>query len=461
VPSRPLFARPYDGVRATKDVEMPATIVMGGQWGDEGKGKLTDALAANADVVVRANGGSNAGHTISTPAGIYKMHLVPSGILNPACTCLIGAGVVVDPQALIDEIDDLRGRGVSVDNLFISDRAHVVLPYHPLLDQAEETAREDQRIGTTLRGIGPAYADKVGRRGIRIADLLDEASLLRKLSWEVDSKNQLLTRVFGQKPLELTMVYRDLVEVGARLRGHVVAAEMVVQDALAAGREVLIECAQGAMLDIDYGTYPYVTSSSPTAAGACQGAGIAPTQVKRVVAVYKAYGTRVGSGPMPTELFDETGQRIRERGREYGTTTGRPRRTGWFDAVAARYVARLNGVTEVALTLLDVFDTFDQIKIGTGYRLNDVSLGYLPARDDLLTQVKPEFQSLPGWESDITGIRSASDLPARAVDYVHFLEDQIGAPITMVGVGPDREQLVPLTDDAAILQPAIGPSPRS
>lgn len=437
---------------------MPATIIMGAQWGDEGKGKLTDALAAHADVVVRANGGSNAGHTISTSAGVFKLHLVPSGILNPKCTCVVGAGVVVDPQALLQEIDGLRSRGVAVDNLFVSDRAHLVLPYHPLLDRAEEKAREDQPIGTTLRGIGPAYADKVARHGIRVADLLDDASLLRKLSWEIDTKNQLLTRVHGLPPLDLTEVYGKLVELGARLRAHVVAAEVVVQDALAAGREVLVECAQGAMLDVDYGTYPYVTSSSPTAAGACQGAGVAPTQVERVVAVYKAYGTRVGSGPMPTELFDETGQTIRDRGKEYGTTTGRPRRTGWFDAVAARYVARLNGVTEVALTLLDVLDAFAEIKVCTAYRLNDVNVGYLPARDDLLAQVKPEFATLPGWRADTSGIRTASDLPENARRYVAFLEEQIGARITMVGVGPDREQLVPLTDDAAIVRGTVGAS---
>jgi len=431
---------------------MPATIVMGGQWGDEGKGKLTDALASAADVVIRGNGGSNAGHTISTPAGVFKLHLVPSGILNPDCRCLIGAGVVVDPGALLQEIDDLKSRGISVDNLFISDRAHVVLPYHPLIDQAEELAREDQKIGTTLRGIGPAYADKVSRRGIRIADLLDEETLLRKLSWEIDSKNQLLAQVFKRPTLELSEVYGRLVEIGARLRAHVVETEMIVQDALAEGQEVMIECAQGAMLDVDYGTYPYVTSSSPTAAGVCQGAGVAPTQVKRVVGVYKAYSTRVGSGPLPTELHDETGQTIRERGKEYGTTTGRPRRTGWFDAVAARYVARLNGVTEIALTLLDVLDTFDEIKVCTSYRLNDVSLQHLPARGDLLAQVTPEYETVPGWLSNTTAIRSASDLPANALAYIHFLEERIGAKITMVGVGPDREQLVPLTDDAAIVQ---------
>ncbi len=439
---------------------MPATIIMGGQWGDEGKGKLTDALARHADVVIRANGGSNAGHTISTPAGVFKMHLVPSGILNPACTCIIGAGVVVDPQALLAELDGLHARGISTDRLLISDRAHLVLPYHPLLDRAEESAREDQKIGTTLRGIGPAYADKVARRGIRVADLLDEASLLRKLTWEVDSKNQLLTQVYRQEPLDLASIYRDLVTTGSRLRPYVAATEMVVQDALAEGKEVLIECAQGAMLDVDYGTYPYVTSSSPTAAGACQGAGVAPTQVGRIVAVYKAYSTRVGSGPLPTELFDATGDLIRERGREYGTTTGRPRRTGWFDAVAARYVARLNGVTEIALTLLDVFDVFDEIKVCTAYRLNEVTINHLPAREDLLNQVTPVWTTLPGWKTDITGVRRPEDLPPEAQGYIAFLQEQIGVPITMVGVGPDRDQLVPLSDSAAIMQDRSAPATR-
>ncbi|HEY8448314.1 MAG TPA: adenylosuccinate synthase [Thermomicrobiales bacterium] len=439
---------------------MPATIVMGGQWGDEGKGKLTDALAKHADIVVRANGGSNAGHTISTPDGVFKMHLVPSGILNPSCTCIIGAGVVVDPRDLLTEIDGLRSRGVSTDRLLISDRAHLVLPYHPLLDRAEEKARSDQKIGTTLRGIGPAYSDKVARRGVRIGDLLDEATLLRKLTSEIAAKNRLLSQLYGEETLDLTETYRNLVEMGARLRPHVAATEMVVQDALAAGQEVLIECAQGAMLDVDYGTYPYVTSSSPTAAGACQGAGVAPTQVSRVVAVYKAYSTRVGSGPMPTELKDAIGDEIRERGREYGTTTGRPRRTGWFDAVAARYVARLNGVTEIALTLLDVLDTFDEIKVCTAYRLNEVTLTHLPAREDLLAQVVPEFTTLPGWKTDTTGARRAEDLPPAARGYISFLEEQIGVPITMVGVGPDREQLIPLRESAAILQVGSQPATR-
>jgi adenylosuccinate synthase len=433
---------------------MPATIILGGQWGDEGKGKLTDALATRAHVVVRANGGNNAGHTVTTAQGVFKLQLVPSGVLNPDCLCVIGAGVVVEPLALIREIDALRARGVTVDNLRLSDRAHVVLPYHPSLDRLQEAARAEDEIGTTLRGNGPAYADKVARHGIRIADLIDDASLLRKLTREVQLKNDVLTKVHGQPPLDASEIYHDLVEAGSRLREHVVPAEMLVQDALDDGKDVLIECAQGAMLDIDYGTYPYVTSSSPTAAGACQGAGVAPTQVERVIAVFKSYSTRVGGGPFPTELLDETGDIIRERGREYGTNTGRPRRTGWFDAVAARYVARLNGVTEIQLSLLDVLDVFEEVKVCTEYRLNEVSVGYLPAREDLLAQVVPMFTAVNGWKEDISTVRDADDLPENAHVYTQYLEQFIGSRVTMVGVGPDREQLVPLSGDAAIVAAA-------
>lgn len=432
---------------------MPATIIMGGQWGDEGKGKLTDALAAQANAVVRANGGSNAGHTIETEQGVFKLHLVPSGILNPECTCIVGAGVVIEPASLVAEMDELRSRGISLSKLRISDRAHVVLPYHPTLDRLEETARADDEIGTTGRGNGPAYADKVARRGIRIADLLDDTTLLRKLTREIADKNRVLTRVYGQPELSLSETYHHLVHHGKTLAEHVVASEVLVQELLDSGGDVLIECAQGAMLDVDYGTYPYVTSSSPTAAGACQGAGVAPMQVDRIVAVFKAYSTRVGSGPLPTELHDDTGETIRERGREYGTTTGRPRRTGWFDAVAGRYITRLNGVTEVALTLLDVLDTFDEIKVCTSYRLNDVELSYLPAREDLLGQIIPVYTSLPGWQQDTTGVRDISELPAAARDYVEFIESAIGASITMIGVGPERSQLVARPSKAKVALP--------
>ena len=428
---------------------MPATIIMGGQWGDEGKGKLTDALAARADVVVRANGGGNAGHTIETDRGVFKLHLVPSGILNPGCTCVIGAGVVVNPQMLLEEMADLQQRGIDLTGLQLSDRAHVVMPYHPILDRLEETERGDDEIGTTLTGNGPAYADKVARRGIRIADLLDEAALLPKLTRALASKNQTLTCLYDEQALDTAEIYRDLIDWGTQLAGHVVASEMVVQDALADGKEILIECAQGAMLDVDYGTYPYVTSSSPTAAGACQGAGVAPTQVHRVIGVFKAYTTRVGSGPLPTELRDEVGALIRERGREYGTTTGRPRRVGWFDAVAARYVARMNGLTEVALTLLDVLDVFDEVKVCTGYRMNDVEYRHLPSRDDLVARVTPIYETLPGWTHPTSEARTQADLPDNAVAYIRFIQEAIGVPIGLIGVGPNREQLVPLAEAPA------------
>lgn len=423
---------------------MPATIVMGGQWGDEGKGKLTDALAGKAGMVVRANGGANAGHTVETDQGVFKLHLVPSGVLNPACDCVIGSGVVINLGSLIKEMDDLEARGISLARLRIAERAHVVLPFHPLLDRLEEESRAEDQIGTTKTGNGPAYADKVARRGIRVVDLLDEDVLRYKVERAVLEKNAILTEVYGAEPLDGAVLLQTLIDAGRRLKPYVVPAEVVVQDALAAGRDVVVECAQGALLDVDYGSYPFVTSSSPTAAGACQGAGVAPTQVQRVLGVYKAYSTRVGSGPLPTELLDDTGQLIRERGREYGTTTGRPRRTGWFDAVAARYVSRLNGVTEVALTLLDVLDAFEEIKVCVAYQIGDEVIDWMPSRDDLMAQVVPVYQTLPGWLQVTTGARSAHELPERAREYVGFLEDRLGAPISLVGVGPSREQLVPM-----------------
>jgi adenylosuccinate synthase len=401
-------------------------------------------------MVVRANGGANAGHTVETEQGVFKLHLVPSGILNPDCVCVIGAGVVIDPQALLREMDDLRARGIDLGNLRVSDRAHLVLPYHPMLDRLEEAERADDEIGTTLRGNGPAYADKAARRGVRVADLLDATTLGHTLEREIRRKNRLLSRVFGAPELDPVAVAREFAEYGERLRPHVVPSEVVVQDALAADRDVVVECAQGAMLDIDYGSYPFVTSSSPTAAGACQGAGIAPTQVSRVIGVFKAYSTRVGGGPMPTELFDETGALIRERGREYGTTTGRPRRTGWFDAVAARGVARQNGVTEICLTLLDVFDPFDEIKLCTGYRLGADRIDHVPARADVLAQITPVYESLPGWSASTRAARDAADLPAAALAYVDAVERAVGAPVRLVGVGPNREALVPLGSDRSL-----------
>ncbi len=424
---------------------MPATVIMGGQWGDEGKGKLTDALAASATMVVRANGGSNAGHTVQTRRGTFKLRLVPSGILNPHVRCVLGAGVVIDLPTLVGELRALQERGIDTSGLMISDRAHVVLPYHKALDRLEERRRDQDEIGTTLNGNGPAYADKASRHGLRMCDVIRPEILRRKLAIEVDSKNSQIAGVFGDTLLEYDELYRELAGIAEFIRPMVVPTEVVVQDALHHGEQIIVECAQGAMLDIDYGTYPYVTSSSPTAAGACQGAGVAPRQVQTVLGVYKAYSTRVGGGPMPAELLDETGELIRQRGREWGVNTGRPRRTGWFDAVAARQTSRLNGVSEVALTLVDVLDVFDEIGVCTGYRLPDRELRHVPALLDELDGATPDLEFLPGWLDDTTGVRSFSDLPQNLLGYIEHLESHLGAPVRYVGVGPDREQLIDRT----------------
>jgi len=423
---------------------MPVTIVLGGQWGDEGKGKITDALAASADVVVRPNGSTNAGHTVVTDDGVFKLHVIPSGILYPHCTCVIGAGVAVSPPDLLREIATLRERHARLGQLYLSDRAHVIMPYHPLLDAYEEARRGSAGIGTTLRGNGPAFTDKVARRGIRIADLLPgaEAVLRRKLELLLPEKNTLFVHLYGREPVDLDELLHEAQRWGEQLAPYVIAAEVFVQDAVAAGKHVIVEAAQGTMLDLDYGTYPYVTSSPPTAAGACQGAGIAPTQVDRVIGVFKAYTTRVGAGPFPTELHDDTGQLLRERGREYGTTTGRPRRVGWFDAVAARYTARLNGMTEAALTKLDMLDPLPEIRICTGYRLGDQLLSAPPARIDLYEAVEPVYETLPGWRADTSSATSFADLPVEARRYVERIEELIGVPITMIGIGPARRQIV-------------------
>jgi adenylosuccinate synthase len=438
-------------MREKKGRDMPATIVMGGQWGDEGKGKLTDALAANADMVIRANGGANAGHTVKTDLGVFKLHLVPSGILNPRTQCIVGAGVVVDPQLILDEMDELAARGISLDRLSISERAHVVMPYHPILDRLEEADRLESSIGTTLRGNGPAYSDKMARRGIRMAELVDSTTLRYRLGRELPHWNRILSNVYEADQLQFEGLFAELEELAARLRPFVKATEPIVGDALAEGKRVIVECAQGAMLDVDYGTYPFVTSSATTAAGACQGAGVPPTSVARVLGVFKAYSTRVGAGPLPTELDDATGQLIRERGNEYGTTTGRPRRTGWFDAVAARYVARLNGISDVALTLLDVFDVFETIQVCVAYELDGALIDTVPARPDELARVKPIYEKLEGWMRSTVDARLPGDLPHRALEYVQFLERHIGAPISLIGVGPGRNQIVPFASPQELL----------
>jgi adenylosuccinate synthase len=421
---------------------MSVTIIIGGQWGDEGKGKITDTLAAQADMVVRPNGSANAGHTVQTDAGVFKLHLVPSGILYPDCDCVIGAGVAIDPKSLLEEIDELNQRGINTSRVMISDRATVILPYHPIIDQLEEKSRGDQSIGTTLKGNGPAYADKIGRRGLRIADLLDEKTFVRRLRAVLAEKNKLLTTIYDADPLDESQILEEYAAYVERLSPHIVQSELVVQDAIDAGKRVVIEGAQATLLDIDYGSYPYVTSTSPTAAGACQGAGVGPRQIDRSIGVFKAYITRVGGGPFPTEEHDERGEAMRQRGKEFGTTTGRPRRTGWFDGPAARYAARINGLDEVALTKLDILDEFDQIPVCTGYRSGDDILTTPLASAVRYGEVEPVYEYLEGWQQDTSGARSLDDLPLAARRYIERLEELITRPITYVGVGPSRAQIL-------------------
>lgn len=420
---------------------MPARLVMGGQWGDEAKGKIIDALGERAAVVVRATGGNNAGHTVRNPLGEFKMHLIPCGIFHPQALSIIGNGVVLNPQGLLDEMQMLRNAGIDLARLRISDRAHIVMPYHALLDGIEERARGASAIGTTGRGIGPAYADRASRTGVRVADLQDEQLLHDKITGLVASKNRLLT-LYGAPTVDAAQVLEECYAFAEQIEPYIAPTEILVQDALAAGQEVLVEGAQAALLDLDFGTYPYVTSSFPTAAGSCAGAGIAPTQVAETLGVFKAYSTRVGSGPLPTELTDATGDRIRERGNEYGTTTGRPRRCGWFDAIAGRYVVRLNDISRIALTLLDVLDDFATVKICTGYRVAGEILPYPPAREDVWGRVEPVFEQLPGWCADTSGARTLDALPTNARRYVERVQELLGTPVAMIGVGPWREQLI-------------------
>ncbi len=420
---------------------MPARLVMGGQWGDEGKGKIVDALAEHAALVVRATGGDNAGHTILNPRGEFKMHLIPSGIFHAQALAIIGNGVVINPRGLLDEMATLRAAGIDLSGLRISDRAHLVMPWHPLFDQVEERSRGAGAIGTTGRGIGPAYADRASRTGVRVADLQDERLLSEKVTALVASKNRILG-LYGVAPLDAAQVIEQYYAFAEQIEPHIAATEILIQDALAAGREVLIEGAQAALLDLDFGTYPYVTSSFPTAAGSCAGAGIAPTQVCETLGVFKAYSTRVGGGPFPTELTDATGDHIRERAREFGTTTGRPRRCGWFDAVAGRYVVRLNDIGRVALTRFDILDDLEEIRLCTGYWVGGEALPYPPAREDLWERIEPVYETLPGWRSDTSDIRALADLPANARRYVERIEEALGVTVGLIGVGPSREQLI-------------------
>jgi len=424
---------------------MPVVAIVGAQWGDEGKGRVVDMLAQQAKVVVRFSGGDNAGHSVVNPHGEFKLHLIPSGIFYPGVVCIIGNGVAINPKVLIDEMDRLNERGVDTSQLFISDRAHLIMPYHLLLDGLEEEARGGKALGTTLKGIGPAFTDKTARLGIRAGDFLDKKALKERLGTVLEYQNVILTRVYGAKTLSLDNIYTQYCQYGERLAPHIRDTTVMLEEALGRREMVILEGAQGALLDPDFGTYPYTTSSSPLAGGACLGAGLSPTKLNRVLGVYKAYCSRVGSGPMPTELNDKTGDLIRERAHEYGTTTGRPRRCGWFDAVAARFSSRINGFTGAVVTRLDILDVLPWLKICVGYELEGKTIDYFPASITALARCRPVYEEVPGWQTPTTEIRSFNQLPLEARQYISRLEELITCPVSLICVGPERAQAIEKT----------------
>ena len=422
---------------------MPATVVVGTQWGDEGKGKFTDLVAKEMHLVVRYQGGHNAGHTIVVDDESFALQLVPSGILYDHITPVIGNGVVVDPRVLLSELDVLARKGVDTSRLRVSGNAHLILPYHQEIDKLTERRLGRNKVGTTKRGIGPAYADKASRVGLRVQDLLDPKIFREKLEAVLKEKNAVLAKVFNQLPLdadEIASQYLD--ECAPRLAPMITDSVNLVHDALDAGQHVLLEGAQATFLDLDHGTYPFVTSSNPVAGGACTGAGVGPRHIDRVIGIAKAYVTRVGAGPFPTELFDDVGDHLIDVGHEYGTNTGRRRRTGWFDAVMLRHAVRLNSLSELAITKLDVLDALPQLKVCVAYELDGQRLEHLPYHQSVLHKAVPVYEELPGWETDLTGVTRKGELPPQALDYVAFLAEQVGVPITLVGVGPGRDQFL-------------------
>ena len=421
---------------------MPVIAVVGAQWGDEGKGKIVDMLAEKASMVVRFSGGPNAGHTVHNPYGEFSLHLVPSGIFYPHTACLIGSGVVVSPSVLLDELEQLWKKGVDTSKLLISTRAHLIMPYHILLDKLEEEAKGSGALGTTRSGVGPAYSDKVARLGIRVGDLADKEGLLRRLRFVLEQKNLILTRIHGAPPLSIDEVYVQICQYADRLAPFIRETEPIIRQAVERNEPVLLEGAQGTLLDVDFGTYPYVTSSSVIAAGAFAGAGLHPVKIDHILGIMKAYITRVGAGPMPTELDDETGERIRQIAQEYGATTGRPRRCGWFDAVATRYSALINGFSGVALTRLDVLDAFATIKICTRYKVDGKIIDQFPSSTLQLERCQPVYEEVQGWQSPTAHLRRLQDLPPLAQAYVKKLEHLVSCPINIISVGPHREETI-------------------
>jgi adenylosuccinate synthase len=422
---------------------MPAIVLIGCQWGDEGKGKVTDLLGERVDYVVRYQGGNNAGHTVVLPDGRkFALHLMPSGVLTPGCTPVIANGVVVDPKVLLAEIDGLSERGVSCDRLLLSSDAHLIMPHHRALDRVVERYLGQARIGTTGRGIGPAYGDKVARVGIRVQDLLDPGILRQKLDLVLREKNQILVKVYNRKAIDLDSVVEEYLAYAERLRPYIADTRQELARAVERGATVLLEGAQATLLDVDHGTYPFVTSSNPTAGGACVGAGIPPTRITQVIGVVKAYTTRVGAGPFPTELFDDNGAHLRKVGVEYGTTTGRERRCGWFDAVVARYAVRVNGITDLVVTKLDVLSGMEKVPICVGYEVDGERTDEMPMTQTAYHHAQPIYEEHDGWWEDISKCRTVQDLPDNARRYIERLEELSGAQVSVVGVGPGREENV-------------------
>ncbi|WP_413318192.1 adenylosuccinate synthase [Agrococcus sp. 1P02AA] len=425
---------------------MPGIVIVGAQWGDEGKGKATDLLGSRTDYVVKFNGGNNAGHTVVVGDEKYALHLLPSGILTPGVTPVIGNGVVIDLEVLFDELEALSARGVDVSKLRVSANAHIITDYHRTLDKVTERFLGKRSIGTTGRGIGPTYADKINRVGIRVQDLFDESILRQKIDGALDVKNHMLSKVYNRRAVTCEEIFDDLVSYVDRLRPMVADTGLELSQAMDAGKTVVFEAGQATMLDIDHGTYPFVTSSTATAAGAALGSGVAPGRLDRVIGIVKAYTTRVGAGPFPTELFDEWGELLRKNGFEFGTTTGRPRRCGWNDTVITRYASRINGLTDIVLTKLDVLTGIEQIPVCVAYEVDGQRFDEMPISQSDFHHATPIYETLPGWSEDITGARELSDLPANAQAYVRFLEERSGSRISAIGVGADREAIVQVHD---------------
>ena len=419
---------------------MTSVVVVGTQWGDEGKGKITDFLSQDAEVIARYQGGDNAGHTIVIDGKKFKLQLIPSGIFFPEKISIIGNGVVVNPKSLVTELKYLHDEGITTDSLRISDRAHVILPYHIKLDRLQESSKGDNKIGTTNKGIGPAYMDKAARVGIRIADLLDKEIFAERLRVSLEEKNRLFEKMYECEPIKFEDIFEEYYEYGQQIKDYVTDTSVILNDALDVGKRVLFEGAQGVMLDIDQGTYPFVTSSNPVAGGVTIGSGVGPSKINKVVGVCKAYTSRVGDGPFPTELFDEVGDRIREVGHEYGTVTGRPRRIGWFDSVVMRHSRRVSGITNLSLNSIDVLSGLDTVKICLAYDLDGERIDHYPASLEQLKRCKPIYEELPGWSEDITGCRSLDELPENARNYVRRVGELVGVRISTFSVGPDRDQ---------------------